>query len=404
MIRDRDILYVTHRFPYPPTGGAKVRAYHCIARLAEHNRVTVAAPTRDDEERAAAADLAATGPDVLTAPIAPSRAVAQSLAGVATGRTASLGYFRSPELVRRIRARIADRRPDLIVVHCSSVGPYVADVADIPKVLDFVDMDSRKWLDYARFKPFPLSLAYRREGRRLAAVEARLARAFDLSLLATRFEQETLEEIAGPAPSAVVRNGVDADVFSPGEADYDPDLLCFVGRMDYYPNEQAMVDFCRETFPLIRSRRPAARLAIVGAAPGPAVRRLASLEGVTVTGTVDDVRPWVRSAALTVVPLTIARGTQNKILESMAMGVPVVASPVAGRGVDAAPGTHLRVADGAAETARAALDIMGRPEERARLAAAGREWIEQRYTWSTTLADFDAALSTLLENRARSPA
>jgi len=395
MIAEKTVLYVTHRFPYPPTGGAKVRAFYCLQHLARCNRVVVAAPLRGAEEAANVAALQAQGVEVLAEPISPLRARLQSAAYAAAGRPASMGYFRAPRLIRRLRRWIAETQPDLIVVHSSSVAPYVADVSGPAKVLDFVDMDSRKWLDYTRFTPFPRSAIFRWEGRNLARAEARLAKSFDRCLVATERERESLAEIAGPVPSAVVRNGVDLDYFTPAAAEYDPDCICFVGRMDYYPNEEAMLRFCETVWPRIRAQRPSAQLAIVGAAPTPAVRALAAQEGVTVTGTVEDVRPFLRRAALTVVPLAIARGTQNKILESMAMGVPVVASPIAARGVEAEPDTHLRVADGPEEMAEAALRLMSRPDERERLARAGRDRVESLYPWRCRLMQFEAALAQL---------
>ena len=376
-----------------------MRAYHCLRHLAQHNHVTVAAPVRDAAEAEAVAALEREGVEVIAGPLKPMRAAVQSLANTARAAPISMGYFRAPSVVRRVRHHCRHTSPDLAIVHCSSVAPYVLPFNG-PKVLDFVDMDSAKWRLYSDHQRWPKSWGYRWEGRNLARAEARLARAFDLSLTATAFEQQTLADLAGPVASAVVRNGVDLEFFAPGPADgYDPDHVCFVGRMDYYPNEQAMVRFCAETWPLIRSRRPLARLSIVGAAPGPAVRALADHPGVAVTGTVDDVRPYVRSAACTVVPLAIARGTQNKILESLAMAVPVVASPVAARGVDADPHTHLRIAETPAALAEAVGQLMDRPDQRGRLAQAGRSLVEARYDWRTTLADFDAALAHMLARR-----
>ena len=398
MISDKRILYLAHRFPYPPAGGAKVRAFHCLSHLAKKNEVTVAAPLRDRDEARAVAGLEAKGVEVLAAPISRLRAGLQSLAYAGTARPASMGYFRSPELVRKLRRWTSERRPDLIIVHSSSVAPYVERLAGIPKLLDFVDMDSRKWRDYAGMTRFPRALVYRREAVTLERAERRLARAFDCCLVATEHERESLAEIAGDVASAVVRNGVDLDYFAPGDEPCDPNRLCFVGRMDYYPNEQAMEIFCRRVWPRIRAERPAAALDIVGASPTPRVRALGGLEGVTVTGTVEDVRPYVRRAAATVAPLAIARGTQNKILESMALGVPVIASPVAAKGVDAEPGTHLLVADGEEETAKAALRLMNDGHERDRLARAGRALAEERYAWSRTLEDFDRAVEMVSRN------
>ena len=400
----RHILYITHRLPYPPAGGARVRAFHSIRHLAACNRVTVAAPVRSAAEADAAQALAVLGHRVVSAPIGRYRALAQAMWHAGTARPASVGYFAAPGLGRRLRAALAADPPDLIVVHCSAVAHYAAAWPGVPKVLDFVDMDSRKWRDYSRVTPWPFKLVHAWEGWTLGRAERRLARRFDLSLTATEAEAESLTALAGPVPNAVVRNGVDLDYFhptpdpqpDPPSDPHEPDHLCFVGRMDYFPNIQAVTDFCREVLPRLHAVRPGMRLSIVGADPAPAVRALAADPAVTVTGSVADVRPYVRRAALTVAPLKLARGTQNKILESMALGVPVVASDLAARGVDAEPGRHLLAATGAEATAAAILRVLDDPALRARLAHAGRDLVASRYRWTTTLAALETALADCL--------
>ena len=191
----------------------------------------------------------------------------------------------------------------------------------------------------------------------------------------------------------VFPNGVDLDYFSDDGTVWERDVITFLGRMDYYPNEQCMRRFCEEVLPLLRRVRPRLRLQLVGAEPGPAVRSLARLAGVVVSGTVPDVRPWVRRSALTVAPLHIARGTQNKILESMAMGVPVVCSAVAAAGVEAVPGEHLRVAAGARDWCEQILAIAGEPALRRRLGEAARAHVESHYAWPRAMARLDEVLA-----------
>ncbi len=396
----RRILYVTHRLPYPPHGGARVRAYHCMRHLAQQNAVTVTAPVRSAEEAAAARELEmAEGVAVITAPIGRMRALIQAAWHAATWRPASMGYFDAPGLGRRIRDAHARRPFDLAIVHSSAVAPYVEVLDGVTKVLDFVDMDSRKWQDYAGATGFPRNLVYWREGVTLRRAERRLARRFDLCLTATTHEAASLRAIAGEVPNGVVRNGVDLDYYTPGDRTYDPDTLCFVGRMDYLPNIQAMQDFCRDVWPRIRHARPAAELLIVGAEPTPAVCALADLPGVTVTGSVPDVRPYVRRAAATVVPLKIARGTQNKILESMAMGVPVIASELAARGVAATPGEHILTAATPAEMASRAVALMRNAKRRGDLADAAAAAMRRAYAWPEVLRGLDTRLAALPTQR-----
>jgi hypothetical protein len=166
--------------------------------------------------------------------------------------------------------------------------------------------------------------------------------------------------------------------------------------MDYFPNERCMVDFCRDVWPLLRARRPAARLQIVGAAPTAPVQALGRIDGVTVTGAVPDVRPFVRRSALTIAPLSIARGTQNKVLESMAMAVPVVCSPLAAAGVEAEPGVHLRVARDAGEWVTEIERLLADPAQRAALAEAGRARVFSHHTWTRAMQRLDAIVARCL--------
>jgi polysaccharide biosynthesis protein PslH len=382
------VMLVCHRFPYPPSSGAKIRSYHILRHLAQEHEVTVAAPYRSPREREEGKGLEDQCHRVLAEEIPASAARLRMVSNLLSRTPSSMGYFLSPELVRRVREELAARDYDLVIAHSSSVAPYVADVRGPAKILDFVDMDSEKWLAYAKVRPFPLSLGYRIEGRKLRRAEEELALRFDVCTCATRAEAETLESYGTGVPAEWFPNGADIEFFRPSGQPYDPDTICFVGKMDYFPNSECMVDFCARTLPLLRARRPGIRLLIVGSDPTPAVRRLARIPGVTVTGAVKDVRPYVTRSAASVAPLSIARGTQNKILESLAMGVPVVSSEVAAKGVDCLAGEHMLVASTPEGHADAILRLLEDPAERRRLSEAGRARILSHHTWGRAMRRF----------------
>ncbi|MDO9235797.1 MAG: TIGR03087 family PEP-CTERM/XrtA system glycosyltransferase, partial [Aquabacterium sp.] len=300
-----------------------------------------------------------------------------------------------------VQRLLGSKKWDLIFVHCSSVAQYVEHVTDVPKILDFGDMDSQKWFEYANYKPFPLSLGYRFEGAKMLAAEKRLARQFDLCTATTRAEWETLNDYQTGADTDWFPNGVDADFFCPIDESYDADTISFIGRMDYYPNQECMTRFCEQTWPLLKSRRPAMKLLIVGADPSPEMRRLGDLPGVTVTGSVPDVRPFIRGSALMVAPLNIARGTQNKILEAMAMGVPVVTSAIAAGGVDAESVTHFLVADTPQAYADAIMQIVDSPAERDRLAVAGRQRMLSHHAWPRSMVRLEGIIDRGIANFSR---
>jgi polysaccharide biosynthesis protein PslH len=396
-----NILYVCHRFPYPPKRGGKIRPFNMIRHLAASHRVYVASLVRSDQEAEEGRGLADFCAEYRMGRVHDPVQGLRMLARLPTATPSSMGYFYSPEMARNVAELRAAHRFDLVFVHCSSVAQYVEQVQDAAKILDFGDMDSQKWLEYARYKPFPLSMGYELEGRKLEREERRLATRFDLCTATTRAERETLDGYRTNVASDWFPNGVDSEFFAPDGSDYDPDTIAFVGRMDYYPNQECMFDFCANTLPLVQARRPATKLVIVGADPSPAVQKLAELPGVTVTGSVPDVRPYLRRAALMVAPLNIARGTQNKILEAMALGVPVVTSRLAAGGVDAAAPDHFLVADTPADVADAIVRVQDDRAERARLAHAGRERMLSHHAWAPSMRRLDGIIDRCLALRAR---
>lgn len=395
------VLVICHRLPFPPTDGGRVRSFNIIRHLSEHHSVVVAVPTRSKAEQDAAVELRRYCQKILIAPISPLMAMARMALRLASPSPSSMGYFYSPDLHRQIRSVIANERFDLIIAVCSSVAPYVAEVSGTFKLLDFVDMDSQKWLAYAQVKPFPLAQGYWLEGIKLQRAETMLASKFDACTGITRAEIETLRHFGVEIPMDWFPNGVDLDFFAPESGHYRVDSIAFIGRLDYFPNQQGVAWFCREILPLIRMAQPETTVTIVGAEPPPWIQALTEIPGVVVKGTVPDVRPYVRSAALTVVPLKIARGTQNKILESFALGVPVVATSIAANGVEAEPGEHLLVADSAHDFAQAVSRLLSDPAERSRLAANGRTLVEQHYSWSAAMAKFDAMIAGWMDETGR---
>ena len=396
-----NVLFVCHRFPYPPIRGGKIRPFNIIRHLSEGgHRVTVGSLVRSDEEASQGVGLKDHCDRFFMGRIKEPFAVANMVTRLPTTIPSSMGYFYSRQLHRQIEQELAHNEYDLIFVHCSSAAQYVRYAnGNIPSILDFGDMDSQKWFAYRTFRPFPLSVGYWLEASKLMREEKRLAKRFDLCTCTTQLEHQTLREYGVAKATDWFPNGVDSEFFSPSDTPYDPHLLVFVGRMDYYPNQQAMLYFCDHVLPRIRAARPDTRLKIVGAEPSAEIRRLGDRSGVEVTGTVPDVRLHVRAAAVSVAPLKIARGTQNKILESMAMGIPVVCSAEASGGVDAEAGEHLLTASSADRYVELILKILDDPAERSRLSRAGRERVLDRHSWRSSMLKLDQIIGTLTSVR-----
>lgn len=397
------VLYLCHRFPYPPTRGGKIRPFNMIRHFSQQHEVHVMSLAHSQQDVDEAPGIASYCESHTIAFPGMTARWARMLARVPTVRPSALGYFLSPELKRSIDAKLQSAHFDLIFVHCAFVAAYVADIEGPAKILDFGDMDSQKWLAYADAYRFPRSIAYQIEGRKMERFEARLATHFDCCTATTRLEHETLESMGTARRTAWFPNGVDSMRFAPAASgnEYDPDLVVFVGRMDYFPNQLAVKFFASEVMPLIREKRHNATFRIVGAEPPESIRQLARLDGVEVTGTVPDVRDLVRNAALTVAPLSIARGTQNKVLESMSLGVPVIASVAASRGVDAVVDEHLLVAESARDYADKCVLLMNDRAMRARLSEQGRLRVLQKHDWAASMQLLDGIVQNTMDNRQR---
>jgi sugar transferase (PEP-CTERM/EpsH1 system associated) len=387
------ILFVCHRVPFPPRYGGNIRAFNVVKHFSERgHEVTVASLARTGLERDEAQGLAVHCAKAIVEVIPDHKAWPQMFARLAGTQPSSFGYFHSRRLAQRVRAELQAQSFELIFAHSSSAAPYVVDAHATVKVLDYCDMDSQKWREYAAYRAPPVALGYWLEAVKLERAERRLARKFDLCTCATRAELQSLRDLGISTAADWFPNGVDAEYFNP-VADYDPNLVVFVGRMDYYPNQQAVIEFCRDVLPRLRERHPELRFSIVGAEPPRSIRNLALLPGVSVSGSVPDVRPHVQRAALSVAPLAIARGTPNKILESMAMGVPVVCSVAASRGVDARPGEDLLTASNADEYVQAMERILQSRENRNRLAERARSRAVSHHSWRSSMERLDRVLA-----------
>ena len=381
------ILFLCHRMPYPPKRGGKIRPFNMIRHLARSHEVTVATLVRSTQEEADAEQLRSYCDELHVGRLSPVSAWARFVLYGLTGRPATFGYFQCSSLARKVRRLLSLRNFDAILVHCSSMGPYVAGHDGCRKVMDFGDADSEKWFEYARSSALPLSWAFWLEGRRVRRAERGLGARFDAASVNAPREREVLAGYVR-SPISVIPNGVDLEYFQPGRTSglgYVPNRMIFTGNMSYRPNVEAVRHFVGEIFPRICREVPDTQFYIVGMDPAPAVRRLAEGDRIVVTGKVDDVRPYLDSAAVAVAPLRVARGLQNKVLEAMAMRVPVVASPAAFAGISAVAGHDLLVARKPAEFSRAVVSLLRDSAARERYAAAGRSFVETNHNWSRLL-------------------
>lgn len=386
--------------PFPPDRGDKIRSYHLLKKLAQMAPIHVATFADDDRDIGFAPDLAALTVTQAVVRRDISRAVA-GLRGLISGRPLSVALFDHPDLHAYI-ARVMKERPIAAVfVFSGQMAQYVPDLpAGVRFIMDFGDMDSEKFAEYGRGQSGPMGWVNRREGRVLFGFEQVVGQRADVSTFVSDAEAAMFRKATGLEQAKVraVQNGVDLSYFHPladfpklGEHERGNGPLCvFTGQMDYRPNIEAVSSFARHALPILRQRYPDARFAIVGRAPTKAVKALAALPGVIVTGGVPDVRGWVAAADVVIAPLRIARGIQNKVLEAMAMARPVVASAQAAEGIDATPGEHFLVAEDAAHEAALIGDLLADPARAHAMGQAARQRMVERYSWEAALSGLPA--------------
>lgn len=398
-----NILYLAHRIPYPPDKGDKMVSYHQVRHLGARHRLHLVCFADDRRDLVHADVLREFCASVDVVFRSPRRARIAGLRGLLDGRAISVAAFDSHALRRAAAERL--RGADIVLAFSSVMAQYVPAGDWRPRVMDFVDADSEKWRLYASRSRWPASWLYAREADRLGRFEEGVARSWDQSLFVCEREARVLRTRAPGVPVGVIPSGVDLDYYTPpsrltrpgnGSGPHATERvprLVFTGMMDYFPNVDGVRWFAAEVFPRVREALPTARFTIVGRNPARSVRALASVPGIEVTGAVPDVRPHLAAADLACVPLRVARGLQNKMLEAMAMGLPVVATSPAYEGLDAPEGAGIEVADDPTEFAARIVALLQDDARRREAGRRARAYVEARHKW----ADHGAALEALLE-------
>lgn len=396
------ILLLTHRLPYPPNKGDKIRTFNVLDYLSRRHEVFLACPIDDVADLPYVAELERRCAGVLASRIDGRSRAAAGLRALATGSAISVRHFHSRELQVRIDGLLDSEQMDAVFCFSSPMAEYVfrsrhasGKLSRALRLMDFIDVDSYKWRQYAERTAIPLRWVYSYEARRLAAYERRISREFNHLFLVSAQERHYMPAGARLDHLQPLPNGVDLAYFAPqpGEMSVGQPRIVFTGVMDYWPNVQAVQWFADAVLPRIRAAVPGATFVIVGSKPTDDVRRLAERPGIEVTGFVDDVRQYLANAALCVVPLKIARGVQNKVLEAMAMGKAVVCTSQSLEGIRARNGADVVVADEEADFADQVVRLLRSPADAAVLGANARRCVEQGYSWDANLRPLDALLA-----------
>ena len=385
---------LTHRVPYPPDRGDRIRAFHLLEAIASRFEVTLAAIADEPVAPSTLAKLESLCQQVLLAEARPIQRRAFAAKALFTGQAITPWAMYDRTLARHLMRLHALAPFDTVLTYCTGMVGYTKALYDASlaaqcnfrHVLDLVDVDSLKWANYAEQTRGPMRLVYQAEARRLREVEAGRVVPFDtVAVISDDEAARYREHVTDQHQPVVVGNGVDLDRFTPGKPTDEP-VLMFTGVMSYKPNIDAVTWFARRVMPRVLAAVPSARFEIVGKSPTPEVIALGELPGVRVVGPVADTSDSLRGAAVGVAPMKLAPGVQNKVLEAMACGLPVVCTSPAAKGIDATPNEHLLVCDDESGFAAHCARLLLSPAERGRLGGAARQRVQARYHWAAATA------------------
>ena len=390
----RDLLFLAHRIPYPPDKGDKIRSFHLLEGLSRYYRIHLGSFIDDPADAQHAKRLGEYCASLYLPRLRPFMGQVRGAPAALRGAPLSLSRYVHAGFARWVGRTLRENDIAHVFAFSSAMGDYGLTAAPRPlrRVMDFVDVDSEKWRQYAEHAKGPMRAVYAREHRTLAAEEKRLAAAYDAGVFVSAEEAELFTR-RNPAMAGrvhAVGNGVDAGYFDPA-LDHprpfpaDVRAVVFTGAMDYQANIEGVEWFCRQVWPKIKVAQPEARFYIVGQRPSGAVQALAREDGVEVTGRVPDVRPYLAHADVVCAPLRVARGVQNKVIEALAMGRPVVGTHAAWEGIGAFSGEFGARVDDPEPFAREVTERLcnhdGHDAERRRL-------ITERFSWARTVEHF----------------
>jgi glycosyltransferase involved in cell wall biosynthesis len=424
--RQIDVLFVSATVPYPATDGGRIRVLNLIRCLCQTHKVTLLTFITSPVDEQGAKYLSEMGVEVVG--VRPQQrkaivALCSLLRSFVQGKPLTVAKYYSVGMARALEGLLKSRRFDIVHFEMLHTGQYLlrqrvrskelrakggkrgneearkrggeyplprSPAPPLPHspqpcttVLGEQNIDSDVWYRLARTEPNPLrKLIFHSQYRSFMSYESRVCRYFDMCICVSEQDQEKLALLCPGTAIEVVPNGVDSDYFKPDETKEDETRLVFTGSMDWHPNEDAVLYFCDRVLPFIRAELPEIKFYIVGSNPTGRVLKLRGIQGVTVTGLVEDVRPYIAGAAVYVVPLRIGGGTRLKILQALAMEKAVVSTSIGCEGLSLQPDKHLLVADEPRQFAARTVQLLKDSSLRSRLGSDGRALIQERYDWN----------------------
>ena len=393
------VLFLTPRFPWPPLKGDQLIFFHRLRHLGARHEITLISFVESDDELEGRRHLEPYCERIDTVTLPRVRSVANvGLHAPFSRLPLQVLYYRSRAFARLVEEATARSRFDVVHAFFHRVAPY-ALATPAPKVLDLMDSMQLRMERNAALERPPKRWLFQEELRRVRRYEPELVNRFDHVIVVAERDREPLP----PGPISVVPNGVDADAFAPRPELRRRASLVFSGNMSYEPNVHAVTWFVERCWARVRAAVPHASFTIAGSRPARAVRELEREPGVHVTGFVDSMPDALNAASLAVAPLRSGTGIQNKILEAMACGLPVVTTPLGLGDIAARDGFDVAVADAEDEFAAAVIRLLRDADAAAEMGARAREFVVRRHSWEHAADEVDAIYDAVTESRSRVP-
>ena len=392
------ILFLGLRFPYPPHRGDKIRTYNFLKNLSQRHSISYISFVHSSLEASGIGQLREFCDQVETVEFSSLKAYGNCMLFFSFGEPFQVTYWHSLEMQRQVDEIVGSNDFDVIHAQFFRMAQYITKYTDHCKILDSCDSYSLNLSRRARLDRGILWPLLKVEANRVRIYETEIARWFDRVTMVSSLDRDYLLSINSSVPVSIVPMGVDLEYFQPNRTEDEPNLL-FTGIMSYFPNVDAVQHFCNEIFPLVKKVVPNAKFYIVGNSPAKKVMKLASGDDVTVTGRVEDVRPYFDKAAVFVCPLRSGSGMQTKILEAMAMEAPVVTTSLGFEALEATAGKNIIVADGAKKFAQEVIRLLKDKELRQSIAQNGRKLVERKYGWSSVVGRLDMVYEDIVRKR-----
>ncbi len=392
------LVVLAHRVPFPPNKGEKLRTFHQIEELVRvGHKVTVLAPYEDESDCENAKHLAAKFQIEVICERLPTRSLRLALA-LLQNKSFSETNFYSRDLMRKFE--ICAKNADAILLTASSLATYVFKLdVKLPlfKMMDFMDVDSDKWLQYANDSGLFLRTLYKRESKKIRILEKRVAQSFDATFVIAEPEKRLFSsKVANTDNMQILGNGIDQALFFPAPHKPEDSInFLFSGVMDYKPNIDAVLWFVNNCWPTIQQQLDNAHLIIAGMNPSQEIIKLGLANNIEVTGFVDDIKPYFDKAHIFIAPFQIARGVQNKVLQAMACALPVVSTKLGAEGILCENEHDILIAETSEQFVKQVLALANSETYRRDIGQRALKTINNNYAWQSVLMPLTESIKSL---------